>query len=123
MTGHAQAMPGLEPIRQRFRSMLAERKSDIAFHILEAWNASQDARGAEVVAGNLEDAQRMLHKIAGSAGSLGFGELGEAAFQGENEIIALLGLCNGAPQAVSDDVMNAVDAFLICCDTVMDEAA
>lgn len=113
--------PGLEPIRQRFRATLPERQSDVAHHALEAWNASQEGGAAKTVAAHLEEVRNRLHTIAGSAGSLGFGELGEAAFHGEAEIISYLEREDGTPSQVPADVIYAIDSFIERCSAAIDQ--
>ena len=72
-------LPGIERIRKRFVEMLDERQTLIATHGLAAW----DGTTVDEIKGNLASAQAILHQIAGSAGSLGFEELGRLARQGQ----------------------------------------
>ncbi|UYV37815.1 Hpt domain-containing protein [Rhodobacteraceae bacterium D3-12] len=113
--------PGLEPIRQRFRATLADRQSDVAHHALEAWNASQEGGTPKAVARHLKEVRNRLHTIAGSAGSLGYGELGEAAFHGEAEIISYLEREDAATSAaVPADVIYAINTFIERCGAAID---
>ena len=77
-------LPGLGPIRARFLDLLVERLTPIV--------AAEDAcrPGASPDNHALREAQFMLHKIAGSAGSLGFTALGDSARNCEESIIAHL---------------------------------
>ena len=89
-------LPGIERIRKRFVEMLDERQTLIATHGLAAW----DGTTVDEIKGNLASAQAILHQIAGSAGSLGFEELGRLARQCETQIVEHLdhtGLDRGRP--------------------------
>lgn len=110
-------MPGLEKIRERFISMLVNRQSEIAVHALTAW----DGDSAEIINENLGHARDILHKIAGSSGSLGFTALGNAARACETEIIAHLegeyadlALCPPA-------VIHQMDRFVAQCEELIAE--
>lgn len=111
MTALALEMPGLDRIRDRFVELLEERKSFIAHHALAAW----DAETVEEINSNLEDARGVLHQIAGTAGTVGFGPLGETARQCEEQIIAHiegpysdLAVCPG-------DIIWRIDGFVAAC--------
>lgn len=99
---------GLDRIRARFLSMLAERQIHIAHHALAAWESDT----AEAQRVNLQEAQHVLHQIAGSAGSLGFDALGQAARECEGAII------NHVETIVSDDcelphtILEQLDTFV-----------
>ncbi|MBD3662601.1 Hpt domain-containing protein [Sulfitobacter aestuariivivens] len=80
------AMPGLERVREKFLGLLAERRSAIALHTL----AALDAHSPAETEAELLEAQNILHKIAGTAGSLGFDTLGNEARASEEAIIATL---------------------------------
>ncbi|MEW9919240.1 Hpt domain-containing protein [Marimonas sp. MJW-29] len=108
-------LPGLERVRERFLTMLAERKERIATHALGAW----EGETLEEVNGNLASAQAILHQIAGTAGSLGFAPLGQSAHACENEIIAHLegpdadlAICPGELIFFLDNFVGACDALL-----------
>tara|TARA_R110002049_G_scaffold44333_6_gene130163 strand:- start:21207 stop:21566 length:360 start_codon:yes stop_codon:yes gene_type:complete len=106
-------LPGLDRIRKRFIEMLGERQAQIANHGLAAW----DGVTLEDINGNLAAAQAILHQIAGSAGSLGFHELGQAARACEAEILehldgpdADLAICPG-------EMIFHLDSFVAQCRT------
>jgi HPt (histidine-containing phosphotransfer) domain-containing protein len=61
-------LPGLDRVRDRFLTMLEDRKTNIASHAIAAWEADC----VEDICAHLAAAQSILHQIAGSAGSLGF---------------------------------------------------
>ncbi len=89
-------LPGIERIRTRFLELLRERQVSIAEHALTAWESDE----LEKINGSLASARTLLHQIAGTAGSLGFEELGQEARTVETEI---------------DDHLNGVDADLAIC--------
>ena len=76
-------LPGLERIRARFITMLVERLDE-----LEQLCDNMYADTPDVAA--LEMSKNILHKIAGSAGTLGMTTLGDAARTCENQIISFL---------------------------------
>lgn len=84
MTAAADLAPGLERIRARFLEMLDER-------LTEMERLSKDPSRESLLASQL-----ILHKIAGSAGTLGLADLGERARICENQIISHLD--SGAPR-------------------------
>jgi HPt (histidine-containing phosphotransfer) domain-containing protein len=75
----------LAPIRARFVLLLQERQSTIQQKLDIAFEDPKQAEPA------LSDIEAVLHKIAGTAGTLGFDELGEKARQTEYLIIGLNG--------------------------------
>ena len=79
-------LPGIERIRARFLDMLKDRQSAIAEHALIAWESDV----LDEINGNLAGARTILHQIAGTAGSLGFKDLGVRARACEVEIDAHL---------------------------------
>ncbi len=79
-------LPGLDRIRTRFLDMLQDRQSAIAEHALTAWESDS----LEEINGSLASARTILHQIAGTAGSLGFNDLGTQARTCEVEIDAHL---------------------------------
>jgi len=85
---NADLLPGIARIRARFVGMLGDRLSE-----LESLVAGGNGIVPEPAA--LNDAKAILHKIAGSAGTLGLQDLGEAARTCENDIICYLD--TGAP--------------------------
>ncbi|MGC1504475.1 MAG: Hpt domain-containing protein [Sulfitobacter sp.] len=104
MTDTAEKLPGIERIQQRFLSLLEERQTNIAHHVLAAW----DGTDLSETANHLEAAQGILHQISGSAGSLGFHDLGQAARDGENAIIAHL--ADASSELI--EVMKLIENFV-----------
>jgi len=118
MNALALEMPGLDRIRDRFVDLLADRKVSIAQHALAAW----DAETAEEININLENARNILHQIAGTAGTVGFPQLGETAHQCETQIIAHLegpyadlAICPGG-------IIWFIDTFVEACGVLPDPA-
>lgn len=114
MNAAALNLPGLEKIRERFVALLSERKALIAQHALAAW----DGETAEEIVENLEAAKSVLHQIAGTAGTVGFPELGASAMQCEAEIIAHvdgdyadLAICPG-------EIIWRIDGFVAACNQI-----
>lgn len=113
MNALAYEMPGLDRIRTRFLEMLPDRKVLIAQHALAAW----DGETVEVINENLEQARSILHQIAGTAGTVGFSELGLTAQHCEAQIIAHLegdyadlAICPG-------EIIWFIDTFVEACDS------
>lgn len=80
MTVENTLLPGLERIRLRFLDMLVERLSDLERLCREM--AKDDPQSNA-----LRELQSIMHKIAGSAGTLGLQDLGDTARICENQII------------------------------------
>jgi HPt (histidine-containing phosphotransfer) domain-containing protein len=95
---------GLAPIRDRFLLLLSERQDSIQQN-LELAIQSDDL--ADQYLAHIE---ATLHKIAGSAGTLGFSELGDRAKATETNIISQR--TNGATQY--HDICFDIIAFLEC---------
>jgi HPt (histidine-containing phosphotransfer) domain-containing protein len=104
----ADMLPGIERIQQRFLDMLKDRQGTIAHHVLAAW----ESKVAGEVVGHLDAAKAVLHQIAGSAGSLGFDELGQAARDCENEIISHLRSPEGELITLPAGLMKLLGNFL-----------
>jgi len=114
MSAQTAQMPGLDRIRTRFVELLQSRKTSIALHALGAW----DGKTAKEISTNLEQARAILHQIAGTAGTVGYPLLGEAAQQCEIQIIAYLegphaGLANCPPE-----IIGRINAFVEACNIV-----
>lgn len=114
MNALAHEMPGMDRIRTRFVDLLADRKSSIALHALAAW----DGESVAVINENLEQARCILHQIAGTAGTVGFPDLGTTALQCEAQIIAHLegpyadlAICPG-------EIIWRIDTFVEACDAL-----
>jgi len=114
MNAHALELPGLDHIRGRFVELLQGRKMTIAQHALAAW----DAETAEDINANLEDARAILHQIAGTAGTVGFPELGEDAYYCETQIIAHLEGAYSDLAICPGGIIWSIDAFIASCDTL-----
>ena len=111
-------LPGLERVKARFIEMLIPRQEKIAAHAVLAW----DGQSSQEICDNLAAAQAILHQIAGSAGSLGFADLGVKAHNCENEIIdylngpdAELAICPGV-------IIQNLDQFLQDCRIILGHA-
>ena len=109
-------MPGIEAIQHRFVTLLEERQGIIAQHALNAW----EGETVEQVNSNLASAQATLHQIAGSAGSLGFGELGTCARNCEIEIISHLDGPDADLAICPGELMHHLDLFISDCRTLID---
>jgi len=107
MKNASEILPGIQKVRDRFLDMLGERQTQLATHIVGTWDSRV---GADVVR-ELEAAGSILHKIAGSAGSLGFSELGARARKCEELIVATLQGQVDCPD-LSDDLLLELDAFV-----------
>ena len=111
-------LPGLERVKLRFLSMLEDRQREIATHALAAW----DGETLDDINGNLIMARDILHKISGSAGSLGFMSLGNHARHCETQIIehlegpdADLAICPG-------ELISMLDNFAHDCQELLAES-
>lgn len=95
-------------IKVRFLDLLESRQFDIASHALAAWNAQTTEQADR----HLGAARDILHQIAGSAGSLGFGPLGQAARECESSII--YHLANRVPDTAPcpHRVIEQLDSFM-----------
>lgn len=112
----APEIPGLDRIRVRFIELLNTRKADIAQYALAAW----DAETAIEINANLEGARSILHQISGTAGTVGYPELGLTAQQCEAQIIAHLegdyadlAICPG-------EIVWFIDTFVEACTALTD---
>ena len=95
---------GLAPIRDRFLLLLSERQDSIQ------QNLELAIRSDDLADKYLAHIEVTLHKIAGSAGTLGFSELGDRAKATEANIISQR--INGATQY--RDIYFDIIAFLEC---------
>jgi chemotaxis protein histidine kinase CheA len=105
-------IPGLDRIRTRFVDLLDTRKTSIAEHALAAW----DAGSAEEINTHLEQARTILHQIAGTAGTVGFAELGASAQQCEARIIAHLEGPSADLAICPGEIIWLIDTFVESCD-------
>lgn len=110
MDGGLDMMSGLEKIRGRFLDLLVTRQQNIAHHAVLAY----EGQTVDEVNGNLAAARDILHQIAGTAGSLGFDDLGLAARSCENDIVAHL---NGP----DNDLALCPDALLVQIDDFVEQ--
>ena len=83
-----QMIPGIGRIRARFLDMLPDRLNELEEFFTEMQEDSLDMEA-------LDQSQGILHKIAGTAGTLGLQELGDMARTCENNIVGLMK--NGTP--------------------------
>ena len=114
MSAAAFELPGLERIRGRFVQLLNTRKSRIAHHALAAW----DAKNANDITANLEEARSILHQISGTAGTVGYPDLGILAQQCEARIIAHTEGPDARTAVCPDEIIWSIDSFVEACDTV-----
>lgn len=103
--------PGLERVKMRFLAMLQDREQQIAQHNLLTRNAKSEVEVTE----NLSGSRNILHQISGTAGSLGFAELGSFARDCENAIIYCLEQPEGQSVKERDLVLDAIDGFVEDC--------
>lgn len=115
MKDFTETMPGLDRIKSKFLALLEVRQADIAYHSLAAWKSSDPAETQT----QLRAVQNILHLIVGSAGTLGFNFLGEAARSHEESIIEFLENTDDDSAEVPDDFLNHMDSFISRCQTVM----
>ena len=102
---------GLERVRDRFVDLLEDRKNIIAKHALAAW----DGETTDEINDNLKHAQNILHQIAGSAGTVGFPELGGTALLCEEQIIAHLDGPYADLAICPGEIMWCIDTFVEAC--------
>lgn len=119
MKDFAATLPGLDRIKTRFITMLEERQGEIAHHAFGAWDGTEPNE----VRDHLEAARDILHKIAGSAGSLGFGPLGQAASDCEKEINVHLESANGNTSTFPITIMERMDTFVSMCQALLADGA
>lgn len=108
-------LPGIDRVRGRFLDMLEQRQSAIAGHALAAW----DGQSLEDINSNLASAQAVLHQISGSAGSLGWSELGISARDCEMEIIAHLEGPDADLAICPGELIYHLDLFVTSCREVI----
>lgn len=101
MTMQLIEIPGLARIRERYYAAQTLRHDRLEV-LLEIIRANADPFDA------LVEARGILHQISGTAGSLGFAELGASASKTEYLIDGHLHLGRGDPRNVTE----AIDAFL-----------
>jgi len=118
MNALARQIPDLDHIRLHFVVLLEERKNSIALYALAAW----DGETVEDINSHLEQARTILHQIAGTAGTLGFDQLGQIAHRCEAQIIthlegpyADLAICPG-------EIIWCIDTFVEACTTITGNA-
>lgn len=100
----------LTPIRCRFVTMLSEAQVDIQDDlqlVLDEPAGSHDA---------FRRIAARLHKIAGTAGMLGFAQMGEQARSAENQIITLLKHDAAPPQEACMQVIDFLEVSLAVTD-------
>jgi len=108
-------LPGLAKVRTRFLEMLVDRQALIAEHALSAW----EGETLDDINGNLEAAKAILHQIAGTAGSLGFTDLGVAARACEGEVIAHLEGPDADLAICPGEIIYHMDLFVKQCEETL----
>lgn len=110
-------LQGLERVRARFLSLLAERQTHISHHALAAW----DTDSIDEQHFHLQEAGSVLHMIAGSAGSLGFNALGAAAQSCEAAILNLCDESTAPQEAMLHATIAEIDGFVSISQSLLDE--
>ena len=108
-------LPGIDKVRERFLVMLRDRADLIASHAIAAW----ESETLEGVNDNLAAVQGELHQIAGTAGTLGFGDLGGQACDCEMMIIAHLKSEEADLAICPDDIVDALGLFIVSADALL----
>lgn len=104
----------LEKIKGRFLDLLKTRQKNIAHHAVLAY----DSTSMDEVNVNLSAARDILHQIAGTAGSLGFEDLGNSARHCENEIVTHLNTPNAGLTHCPDALLVQLDDFVGQCRSI-----
>ncbi|MGY9038311.1 MAG: Hpt domain-containing protein [Rhodobacterales bacterium] len=112
-------LPGIERIRARFLEMLEQRQRALAEHALAAWEGTS----LQDINDNLTEARRILHQIAGTAGSLGFDDLGTIARDNEVAIDTHLDGPNGKIASCPTEIIFGLDDFLKSSEALIAEQA
>ncbi|WP_448329319.1 Hpt domain-containing protein [Sulfitobacter sp. M13] len=112
-------LPGIERIRARFLEMLEQRQRALAEHALAAWEGTY----LQDINDNLTEARRILHQIAGTAGSLGFDDLGTIARDNEVAIDTHLDGPNGKIASCPTEIIFGLDDFLKSSEALIAEQA
>lgn len=115
MKDMVEELPRLEKVRARFIEMLADRQALIAEHALKAW----EGETLQDINGNLESSKAILHQIAGTAGSLGFSDLGAAARACEGEVIAHLEGPDADLAICPGEIIYHMDLFVKQCEDML----
>lgn len=109
-------LPGLERIRAHFLERLATSYQELSTCVIDALNtANPDSAGR-----SLTKASTILHKISGSAGSLGFEELGDAARRCEASVLGYLDTSTRHDKKRLEDVAFNISDFVYDCIIVLD---
>ena len=112
-------LPGIERIRARFLEMLEQRQRALAEHALAAWEGTS----LQDINDNLTEARRILHQIAGTAGSLGFDDLGTIARDNEGAIDTHLDGPSGKIASCPTEIIFGLDDFLKSSEALIAEQA
>ena len=112
-------LPGIERIRARFLEMLEQRQRALAEHALAAWEGTS----LQDINDNLTEARRILHQIAGTAGSLGFDDLGTIARDNEVAIDTHLDGPSGKIASCPTEIIFGLDDFLKSSEALIAEQA
>jgi hypothetical protein len=111
-------LPDLDRVRLRFLGLLGVRASEIAHHALAAW----DGESVDDINTNLVSARGILHKIAGTAGTVGYRELGITAQHCEAQITAHLEGDYADLAVCPGEIIWFIDTFVEACDAVRNTA-
>lgn len=113
MSALPREIPGVD--RVNFILKLEERKTNVAQHVLAAW----DGVSTDEINTHLEKASATLHRIAETAGAMGYAALGATALRSEQQIIshlegpyADLAVCPG-------EIVWCVDTFVEACAAIL----
>lgn len=97
---------GLAPIRNRFLEVMRQNQIDIKRDVEIALDAPEETHDA------LGRIEAVLHKIAGTAGTLGYTDLGISAREAEHAISGVLTTRAEPPQAVFIQIIDFLEASL-----------
>jgi len=117
MSNQALLLQGMERVRTRFITLLAERQNHIAHHALAAWDCEVPAQQQV----HLQEAGSALHMIAGTAGSLGFNALGTSAQSCEMAILDYFDKIQVQPEPLPHAVIAKIDEFVAMSQSLLDE--
>lgn len=117
MKDMVQELPGLDRVRARFIEMLGPRQETIANHAVLAW----DSDNVETIVSNLRAVQSVMHQISGSAGSLGFADLGTKARNCESAIIVHLDGPDADLAICPGDLIIQIDDFVTECRSLLEQ--
>ena len=118
MKDTADFLPGMERVKSRFLEILHDRQKSIATHAIGAW----EGETSDDINEHLSSAQKILHQISGTAGSLGFATLGDAASFCENAILVHLASPAAQEATCPGDLIVQLDQFVVDCCALLETA-